>query len=322
MPSGWHAWDIRPSWLNRLPLVKSHHQAFMPLYPSAFESLDLSGYDIVISNKSAFCHGVRVKEALHICYCLTPTRFIWNHEEYIEREKVPGWARLVLPFFVRRLRRWDAEAAKRVNHFVAISQEVRGRVKRFYQREAEVIYPPVDVEKFHPSDTQDDYFLVVSRLVPYKRIDIAIQALSNLRLPLIVVGEGRDRKRLERMSSPNIKFTGWLPDGEVATYVSHCRALIFPGREDFGIAPLEAMACGRPVIAYAAGGALETVIDGTMGILFKEQTPEALAEAVRGFGQTNFDPRIIRAHATKYDRHIFQSQIREFVERSWTEYKS
>jgi glycosyltransferase involved in cell wall biosynthesis len=286
----------------------------------AFESFDLSDYELLISNKSAFCHGVkRPPEALHICYCLTPTRFLWNYEEYVVRERIPWLMRAFLPLLIGRLRYWDRAAADRVDHFVAISQEVRERIKSFYERDSTVIYPPVDTERFHAASSPRDYFLIVSRLIPYKRIDIAIQAFNNLGLPLLIIGEGRDEKRLKAMAGPNINFLGRLPDGQLTYYLSRCRALVFPGQEDFGLVPLEAMACGRPVIAYAGGGALETVVEGETGLLFSPQSAEALAAMVRNFDDRRFDPLAIRAYAAKYDREKFKAQLQAFVEERWAQ---
>lgn len=320
MPGEWQGWDIRPSWLNRLPFVNQHHQPFLPLYPLAFESFDLSDYKLIISNKSAFCHGVRRSSGtLHICYCLTPTRFLWNYEEYVRRERIPWLMRAFLPLFIDRLRIWDRAAADRVDHFVAISQEVQERIKRFYGRDSTVIYPPVDIERFQLTNSPEDYFLVVSRLIPYKRIDIAIQAFNDLGLPLLIIGEGRDEKRLKAMAGPKIKFLGRLPDGQLTYYLSRCRAVIFPGQEDFGLVPLEAMACGRPVIAYAGGGALETVVEGETGLLFSQQSAEALATTVRNLDDRRFDPPTIRAHAAKYDRKRFKAQLRDFIEKRWAQ---
>lgn len=319
MPREWQGWDIRPSWLNRLPFVNQHHQPFLPLYPLAFESFDLSGYELIISNKSAFCHGVKTSpETLHLCYCLTPARFLWNYKEYAGRERIPWLMRAFLPLFIDRLRLWDRAAADRVDHFVAISQEVQARIKRFYQRDSTLIYPPVDAERFRLANPED-YFLVVSRLIPYKRIDIAIQAFNDLGLPLLIIGEGRDEKRLKAMAGPNINFLGRLADGQLTHYLSRCRALIFPGQEDLGLVPLEAMACGRPVIAYAGGGALETVVEGETGLLFSQQSAEDLARTVKDFDDRHFDPPAIRAHAARYDRTRFKAQLQGFIEERWAQ---
>ncbi len=321
MPPVWKGWDIRPSWLDRLPFIKRHHQPFLPLYPLAFQGFDLSGYDLVISNKSAFCHGVKTGRALHICYCLTPTRFLWNYEEYVKREGISPLARAFLPLLIGWLRRWDRAAADRVDHFLAISREVHSRIQEFYGRPSVVIYPPLDMERFAVAEGQDGYFLVLSRLIPYKRIDMAVEAFNHLGLPLLVIGEGRDRERLQSMAKANIEFLGWLPDGEVARYLARCQALVFPGQEDFGITPLEAMACGRPVIAYAGGGALETVVEGVTGAFFPQPTPQALAKTVKEFDGGHFDSATIRAYAERFSEERFRREMREFIEAKWAEHE-
>lgn len=314
MPQEYEGWDIRTSWLNRLPLIKTHHQPFLPLYPLAFEGFDLRGYDLVISNKSAFCHGVITpSETVHICYCLTPTRFLWDYHNYVQHERVNPLAGALLSPILRDLRLWDKAAADRVEYFVAISESVRQRIHKFYRRDAVVIHPPVDVERFGVHRDHEDYFLVVSRLIPYKRIDLAVEAFNQLGLPLKIVGDGRDRRRLQAMAGPNIEFLGRLPDHRVEQLLSDCRAFVFPGEEDFGIAPLEAQAAGRPVIAYAAGGALETVVEGVTGLLFQEQTPESLAEAVARFDDGDFDCAAIRRHAQSFDKETFKNRLRAFI---------
>ena len=314
MPEDYGTWDIRTSWLNRLPLIKTHHQPFLPLYPLAFEGFDLRGYDLVISNKSAFCHGVITpSETVHICYCLTPTRFLWDYHNYIQHEKVNPLIGALLSPLLRNLRLWDRAAADRVEHFVAISEGVRQRIQKFYRRDAVVIHPPVDVERFGAHRDHEAYFLVVSRLIPYKRIDLAVEAFGQLGLPLKIVGDGRDRRRLQAMAGPNIEFLGRLPDYQVEQLLSGCKAFVFPGEEDFGIAPLEAQAAGRPVIAYAAGGALETVVEGVTGLFFREQTAESLAEAVARFDDGDFDGAAIRRHAQSFDKETFKNRLQVFV---------
>jgi glycosyltransferase involved in cell wall biosynthesis len=315
MPERYREWDIRTSWLNRLPLIKTHHQPFLPLYPLAFESIDLRGYDLVLSNKSAFCHGVITPPAtVHTCYCLTPTRFLWDYHNYARHERINPVASALLSPLLRSLRLWDRAAADRVDDFVAISEIVRQRIKKFYRRDATVIHPPVDVGRFVVVDSHDDYVLVVSRLIPYKRIDVAVEAFGLLGLPLKIVGDGRDRTRLEAMAKPNVEFLGRLPDHEVEQLLSRCRAFVFPGEEDFGIAPVEAQAAGRPVIAYAAGGALETVVEGVTGLFFREQTAESLAEAVAAFDERAFDSTVIRRHAEGFDRESFKSKLGALVD--------
>ncbi len=258
--------DIRTTFMQRVPFVKRRHQPFLPLYPFAFERLDLRPYDLVISDSSAFAKGVITRpDALHVCYCHTPMRWAWNYEEYVERERLGATARLLLPPFITWLRQWDYATAARVDYFVANSPTVAARIAKYYRREAVFIPPPVDTSHFYEAPQHEDYFLIVSRLVPYKRIDLAVKAFTMLGLPLRIVGEGRDERRLRRLAGKNIRFLGHLSDDEMRSQMARCRALVFPGEEDFGITPVEAQASGRPVIAYGAGGALATVVEGSTG---------------------------------------------------------
>ncbi|GAB4536948.1 MAG: glycosyltransferase [Anaerolineae bacterium] len=322
MPAHYQAWDIRPAWLDRAPFIYRYHQPYLPLYPLAVQSIDLHGYDLIISNKSGFCHGVRTTaQQLHIDYCLTPTRFVWDYTSYAAREGFGRAMSLALRPLIRYLQRWDRRAADGVDHFVAISREIQSRIARFYQRDSTVIHPPVDTGRYRPSsDAPGDYFLVVSRLIPYKRIDLAVQACSELKRPLIVVGEGRARATLEALAGPTIQFRGRVPQEELGQLLARCRAFIFPGYEDFGIAPVEAQAAGRPVIAYAAGGALDTVIDGETGLFFYEQTPEALIEAIGRLDHIDFDPAAIRHNAECFSVPRFKRELGEFIEEKWREF--
>ena len=314
MPDAYREWDIRTTWADRLPGIHRHHQPYLILYPLAFGGQELRGYDLVISNKSAFCLGVRTPpETRHICYCLTPTRFVWDFETYVAREQVgPVTQRLVRPL-LGPLRRWERAAAERVDAFVAISHEVQTRIRRTYGRDSVVIYPPVDTERYSPAGNHDDFFLIVSRLVPYKRIDLAVQAFTQLGLPLWIGGDGRDRRSLEAMAGPTVRFLGRVPDEELGELLGRCRAFIFPGLEDFGITPVEAMAAGRPVIAYAGGGALDTVAEGVSGMFFHEQTVESLADAVRRFDDSAFEAGAIRRHAEQFAKDSFRASLKAFI---------
>jgi glycosyltransferase involved in cell wall biosynthesis len=305
--------------MQRLPLVTSHHQPYLPLYPLAFESFDLSRYQVVISNSSAFCKGVLTPpHTLHICYCLTPMRWVWNYKAYVERERIGKAARLVLPAAISQLRAWDVATAHNVDRFLAISRTVAARVRKYYRREATVIYPPINCASFTPRpDRVGNYYLWVGRLVPYKRIDLAVDAFTRLGVPLKIVGSGgRDLPALRARAGRNVEFVGRVSDAELKELYAGCRGFVFPGEEDFGIAPLEANASGRPVIAYAAGGALDTVVDGQTGVLFHEQTVEQLIEAVRRVEATHWDAAALRAHAERFDRRSFGEQFRHFVEES------
>lgn len=323
MPPEYRDWDIRPSFMNRLPFVKRHHQAFLPIYPLAFERFDLSEYDLVISNSSAFCQGVRTgPNTTHICYCLTPARFLWDYDQYIVKERISPPVRAVIPLVIHRLRSWDLRASQRVDHFVAISQVVANRIQRYYGRQARIIYPSIDAAAFAPSDEVDDFFLIVSRLIPYKQIDLAVQAFNLTGLPLKIAGDGRYRPNLERMAKPNVQFLGRVSDAEIKRLYSRCRALIFPGEEDFGLTPLEAQASGRPVIAFAQGGALETVLEGETGEFFHEPSAEALAEVLSRFDHRKYDPARIRCNAERFDVARFKSEFSQFVSEAWEEHRA
>ncbi len=317
MPAAWQNWPIRSLWMDHLPGIHAHHQPYLPLYPVAFGGLKLSGYDVVLSNKSGFCHGVQVAPGtLHICYCLAPTRYVWQYEAYAARERLGGTLKRVLRPLLGALQRWDYEAAQRVDQFIAISTEIQERVQRFYQRDSTLIYPPVDAaERFEPANRVDDYYLIVSRLIPYKRIDLAVAACTRLSLPLLIGGTGRDRERLEAMAGPTIRFLGYVPDADLPDLMARCRAFIFPGLEDFGIAPVQAQAAGRPVIAYRGGGALDTLLPGVTGEFFEEQTVESLVAVLQTFDAARYSPAAIRAHALKFDVQVFREALTALIER-------
>ncbi|MFN2106097.1 MAG: glycosyltransferase [Candidatus Promineifilaceae bacterium] len=315
MPQHWRQWDIRTSFINRLPLAQKRQQLYFPLYPMAFEQFDFSDYDLVLSNKSGFCHGVITgPETLHICYCLTPTRYVWRYHQYAEQENLNSLQRAIMPPFLVNLRQWDRLAADRVDHFIAISQTIRQRIAKIYRRDSTIIYPPVDTSRFAPQGSSDNYFLIVGRLVPYRRIDVLIEAFNKMNKPLVIAGSGRDRERLEAMAGPTIEFLGRVPDEDLPDLMARCRAFMWPGEEDFGISPIQAMAAGRPVIAYAAGGALETVIPGQTGALFDMQTAESIIEAVEQFDEQSFDPWAISAFAANFDTAQFKRKMLRFIE--------
>ena len=319
MPECYKTWDIRTSFLQRLPLSRSKHQLFLSLYPLAFEQFDLGDYDVVINNSSAFSYGVITRpETRHICYCLTPARFLWNYHDYARRESLGRGARLALAPLLTSLRQWDVQAARRVDDFIAISSLVKARIAKYYGRESTIIYPSVDTGRFAPAadDEIGDYFLVVSRLVPYKRIDLAIEACNKLGLPLKIVGGGRDREALRRLAGPTVEFLGRVSDAEIKQLYARCRAFIFPGEEDFGLTPLEAQASGRPVIAYGAGGALETIIEGQTGVFFREPTVDSLVEALASLPRAGWDGIEIRRNAERFDNAVFKQQLASFVDRA------
>ncbi len=315
MPDHWRSWDIRTSFIDRLPFAQKRQQLYFPLYPFSFELFDFREYDLVLTNKRGFCHGIITEpETLHVCYCLTPTRYVWRYMQYAEQESIGPTANRFLQPILYHMRLWDRLAADRVDHFIAISEAVRRRIAKFYHRDAQIIYPPVDTGRFSPVLTHEieDYYLFVGRLVPYRRLDLLIEAFNQLNKPLFIAGSGRDRARLEGLANNNITFLGYVPDEDLPALMARCKAFIWPGEEDFGIAPIQAMAAGRPVIAYAAGGVLDTVVPGT-GILFSRQTVAEMVEVVKSFDTAAVDPDFIRRHAEKFDTAVFKKQLELFI---------
>ena len=283
---------ICASRLNDIPGIERVYRYWLPLFPRIIESFDLRNYDLIVSSSHCVAKGVFPHRALHIAYVHAPMRYVWDMHDAYFSHTASLLARLGMSVWRRRLQRWDVAASERVDHFLANSRNVAAKIQRLYGRQATVIHPPVDLKKFSLGGGQEPYYLIVSALVPYKRIDIAIRAFNQMRLPLKVVGEGLMRGRLERSAGSTVEFLGWVDDSALAALYGSCQALIFPGEEDFGIVPLEAQACGRPIIAYEKGGVLETVIPATAnaedgesptGIFFSHQTPEALTGAVELF---------------------------------------
>ncbi|TSC54415.1 MAG: group 1 glycosyl transferase [Microgenomates group bacterium LiPW_31] len=307
--------NVIPSFLNKFPFAKRSHEVYPWLTPLAFESFNFDEYDIVISVTSEAAKGTITKpKTLHICYCLTPTRYLWSgYEDYFKNEVFRFFTKPVVSY----LRRWDKVAAQRPDVYIAISENVKKRIKKYYGRDSEVIYPPVDIDKFPISNFQfpiGEYFLIVSRLVPYKKVDIAIQAFNKLGLPLKIIGVGREMGRLKRMAKKNIEFLGQLTDSQLLSYYQRCQAVIFPQEEDFGLVPLEAQACGKPVIAYRGGGALETVIESKTGEFFEKQTSESLGVAVKNFKPEKYNPEDCRKQAEKFDIKIFKKKWKTYLE--------
>lgn len=325
MPSHYQDWDIRTLWIDHLPAIHNHHQPYLPFYPIAWDRLDLSEYDVILSNKSGFCHGLRFdKTSVHICYCLAPTRYVWQLEHYIAREGFGKIIELALRPMIALMRHWDYAAAQRVSHFIAISTEIQERIQTYYNRDSTIIFPPVDTSRFQPvpASEVEDYFLVVSRLIPYKRIDLAVQVATELGLPLKVGGKGRDIDRLKAMAGETVEFLGYVPDDELPVLMAKCKAFLFPGLEDFGITPVQAQSAGRPVIAYKGGGALDTVLAGVTGEHFDEMTVESLKTVMQTFDANRYNPTIIREHALKFDSKIFIAQINAFIEQAWSTHQT
>jgi len=307
--------DIRTTFMQRIPGILKRFKLFFWLYPIAVRTLDVRGYDLVLSSSSAYAKGIRKgRGAVHLCYCHTPMRFAWDFESYMEGVGVPRPVKAAAKWLTVPLRAWDRANSRRVDRIVANSSVVQQRIRSHYGVHAPVIYPPVDVDRFAVSaERPGDYFLVVSRLVSYKRIDLAVEACTRTGRRLLVVGDGPDRKRLEAMAGPTVEFLGRRSDGDVVRLMQGCRALLFPGEEDFGITPLEANACGRPVVAYAGGGALDTVVPGVNGVFFRERSAESLERALAEQEAHEWDPRRIRRHAESFHERVFVSRLEEAI---------
>lgn len=327
--------SIHTSFLQHLPLVEEKYRYYLPLMPTAIEQFDLKGYDLVLSSSHCVAKGVLLdRSALHICYCYTPMRYIWDqYDQYFKSGYSSEFLSAVMGLLVSRLRKWDVRSSERVDRFIAISKNVQRRIRTYYQRESDVIYPPVNTRFYTPTDESvEDYFLMVSAFAPYKRLDLAVEAFNKLGYPLKIIGEGQGASHLQRIAGPNIRFLGRLSDAEVRSSYARCRAFIFPGEEDFGITPLEAQSMGRPVIAFAKGGVLETVIPDRQtwtpdsgipeeqtacptGVFFHNQTPDALSAAIQHFAsiEDRFEPESIRRHALKFDQDVFTDRIRCFM---------
>lgn len=317
---------LTTSFLQRLPGARHWYRHALPIYPMALEQFDLSDYDLVISSESGPAKGVLTNaRTCHICYCHTPMRYLWDfYHDYKDASGLGPARRSLFRIATHYARLWDHASASRVDHFIANSNNVAYRIRKLYRREAEVIYPPVDVQKGYLSSTPDEYYLVVGQLVTYKRVDLAIQACNKLRRPLRIVGRGEDYKQLRRIAGNTIEFLGALTDDEIRRQYAECRALLFPGEEDFGMVPVEAQSFGRPVIAFGAGGALETVIgaydirvipDAATGVFFHEQSSDALASAIQYFEalEPSFSPYFIRQHAQQFDKKHFLENMGNFV---------
>ncbi len=313
---------IHTSFIQNLPLARRYYRNYLPLFPMAIERFDLTGFDHVISTSHAVAKGCRAPVgAVNVCYCFTPMRYVWFlYEDYFGAGILK---KIFLGPLFSYLRRWDVRTSARVHRFLAISKNVAGRIRRIYNREAEIIYPPVDTDYFHPGSGAGDFFLIVSALVPYKKVELAIAVFNRLGLPLKIVGSGPQEVKLRSLAGPNIEFTGWLSDEDLRECYRNCRALIFPGLEDFGIVPLEAQACGRPVIGFGEGGLLETAVpwpggdgEAPTGIFFTEQTEEALSRAVNLFleNEAAFTSQSIRSHALRFGRERFKNEFKRKID--------
>jgi glycosyltransferase involved in cell wall biosynthesis len=313
---------ITETFIARLPGARRHYRKYLPLMPRALEALDLSGYDLILSSESGPAKGViAAPDVPHVCYCHSPMRYLWDQRHSYTAGLGPA-ARLAFGLMAPRLRTWDVISANRVDHFVANSSFVAQRIRRCWRREADVVHPPVDLEAYRPAGAPpgpEAPYLFLSELVPYKRPDLAVEGARLAGRPLVVVGDGPELARLRRSAPEGVRFLGRVPDDEMRGLYQSCRALLFPGVEDFGIVPLEAMACGRPVIAYGRGGALDTVRDGRTGLVFTEQTAEGLAGAIRRFErevEPRLEPEAIAAWAGRFGAETFRSNMWSAIRRA------
>jgi glycosyltransferase involved in cell wall biosynthesis len=310
--------EIITSFIQKLPFALRNHRNYLPFFPSAIESFDVSDFDVILSSSHAVAKGIRVREGqFHVCYCHTPMRYAWDlQDEYMShlsgiKERLAKWT-------LSYLRKWDVGNLDTVHHFVANSHYIAERIKRIYGREAEVIYPPVQTELFECQPVKEDFYLTMSRLVPYKRIDLIVEAFSKMPSKrLYVIGDGPEMEKIKKLAGENIELLGFQSDDIVRNYLSRARAFIFAAEEDFGIAPVEAQAAGTPVIAYGKGGVLETVLENQTGIFFKEQTVSNIIQAVGQFEQMKFDPWRIRLNAERFNESRFKKEFKQFVEDKW-----
>lgn len=317
---------IISSQLQKSKIRSFSHKYLLPFLPLAVESLNIEKTDVVLSSTTAWMKGLVLKpDVCHICYCHSPTRFLWDwHSEYLEEQKLGKIKKTILTPLLTYLRMWDYAAAQRVDFFITNSQNTRKRIQKYYHKDAAVIYPPVDTSKFKVLKNHDDYFLVVSRLSPYKNVALAVKAFNKLGLPLVIIGEGSQKEELKNMAGKNIIFAEAKTDAQLVDFYARARAVIFPTfDEDFGLVPVEAMAAGRPVIAAGRGGTRESIVEGVSGEFFNENNPQSLIQAVQKFieNEKNYNPGKIRKIAEKFDVKIFKKKIEEFVNKSYEEFK-
>ena len=316
--------NIKESWLTNMPFIENIFQWYLPLMPMATEQHDLRGYDVVISSTSGFAKGVITSpNTLHISYCHTPPRFLWGDgNNYLSDLKNNYFIKLILPILNHNLRIWDQLSTQRVDHFISNSQTVQKRVQKYYRRESTVIFPPVDTHRYQIASTLGDYYVAGGRLVPYKRLDLVIKVFNRLQLPLKIFGVGPEYKYLKRIAKPNIEFYGKISENEKAVLFSRALAFIHPQKEDFGITPIEAMAAGRPVIAYGYGGATETIIPDETGIFFYEQTWESLLNTIANFDPHQWDNKKIQLQAQKFSCDKFKNKIQTFTNEHFAQFQN
>lgn len=309
---------VRTSRLQKFPrFIPGMHKFLFPMMPGAVEQFDLSEFDVVLSSSSAYAHGVVTNlDTKHICYYHSPMRYAWDYTHQYLKDQNLGWfGEILASRLIHKVRQWDFLASDRVDVSLANSRTVQKRIQKYYRKESQIIHPPVDTERFHAHEKHEGYFLMVSTLTPYKRVDLAVELFNKLGKRLVIIGDGPDRARLQRMAASNIDFFGFKPDDVVKEYLENCRAFIFPGEEDFGIAPIEAMACGKPVLAFRKGGLTETMIEGETGEFFNEQTLESMEDGLTQMliNEKTYSAKDIAEHAEQYSIKAFEKAIKSVI---------
>lgn len=309
--------EVKTSFIQKLPRAKQKYRSYFPLFPMAIEQFDLSGYDLVISSSHSIAKGVLTHaDQLHICYCHTPMRYAWDlYQQYLREAKLKSGVKGVMAkFFLHYLRMWDAHSSSRVDAYVANSQYVARRIHKLYEKEASVIYPPVDVDYFTMQEEKEDFYLTASRMVPYKKIDLIVEAFGEMPdKKLVVVGDGPEMEKVKRKAKKNVEILGFQEDETLRSLLQRAKGFVFAALEDFGILPVEAQASGTPVLAFGRGGALETVKEGETGLFYEEQSVGSLVEGVKRFDRETFDPQKIRAHAETFRPEVFKKQFQTLV---------
>lgn len=320
---GFEQAEIHTSSIQNYPFAKIKHQLYLQWMPKAFEKFNLNEYDIVISSSHSCAKGVITKpQTLHVCYCHSPMRYAWeNSINYVKQYNANPIVKTLAPWFLHKIRLWDRLSADRVDYFIANSHHIQKRIHKYYRRPSTVIHPFIDTSQFTAGDQRENFYLAVGRLTPYKKFDLLVETFNQTGLPLKIVGTGIAEQELKQKAKENIQFLGFVPDEQLHELYRQAKALIFPQLEDFGITPLEAMASGCPVIAYAKGGALETVIDGKTGVYFHEQTPESLKKAIQKRATLHFDHQKIEEHAKTFSEEKFQKEITKFLEKKWKDWQ-
>ncbi|MGD2294294.1 MAG: glycosyltransferase [Candidatus Aminicenantes bacterium] len=314
--------EIFTSFLQRMPFIRKKYRSYLPLFPLAIELFDLQDFDFVVSSSHCVAKGIIPSpDALHICYIHSPVRYAWNqYFAYFSPDRLGFFSRKLVPPAIHKLRLWDESCSQRVDWFIANSKTTARRVHRYYRRLADVIHPPVDTDFFTPGQTQKDYSLIVSALVPYKRIDLAVRAFSMNGMPLKIVGQGPEYKKLKKMSRSNIHFLGSVDQDTLLKVYQEARALILPGEEDFGINALEAQACGVPVVCFGRGGATETVLPGETGIFFSELSVDSLQASLDKLGDISFNKKTIRTHSLRFSRNEFKEKMSSYFQKKWNDH--